>query len=97
MDLFKKFRLNVGRVIHTITRRDEFGQTVETPVIRHRAGTTPEWARRQAAVNMRLNSALREEVICMLAVSYGSRAAGEAEARRRYPEAFDVNIPLGAR
>ena len=42
-------------------------------------GEVPEWARLQAAVNMRLNASLRAQVVAQL---------GEPEARRRYPEAW---------
>lgn len=42
-------------------------------------GPVSEGARRQAAENMKNDPFLRERIIAMI---------GEAEARRRYPEAF---------
>lgn len=52
-------------------------------------GPVSESARAQAAANLRADPAKRAEVVALLAQRLGSAAAGEAEARRRYPESFD--------
>jgi hypothetical protein len=87
---------NIGRVVYSWFYKTDDGAKYEAPVIDHEFGRTPEKFRRQAAINMRVNPQLREEIVGILAMRLGSRQAGEAEARRRYPEAFDRNIPKGA-
>ena len=52
------------------------------PVIYTPEGPVTEWARRQAAENMRLNPAKKIEV---------EKLIGETESRRRYPEAYDAD------
>lgn len=56
---------------------------IETPW-----GDTTESARRQAAANMAADPAVKRRVEEALAKREGSVAAGLAEARRRYPEAY---------
>lgn len=55
-------------------------------------GQTTEWARKQAAINMRLDHAKRDAVEAMLAEEMGSVEAGIKESKRRFPEAYDVEI-----
>ena len=45
-----------------------------------------EWARHQAAMNMRGDSEIKERVVAYLKQQYGDEV-GLAEAKRRYPEA----------
>jgi hypothetical protein len=47
-----------------------------------------EAARRQAAINMRLDPAKRAQVEVMLGEKLGSLVAGIKESKRRYPEAY---------
>ena len=49
-------------------------------------GPTTEWARHQAAINLRNDADLREKVIAVLAKELGSITKAEMEFRRRYPE-----------
>ncbi len=51
-------------------------------------GVVTEWARAQAAQNMRDDVVIRQAVETMLIRKLGSEEAGMAEARRRYPEAY---------
>lgn len=59
------------------------------PVIPTAWGQVTESARRQAAVNMRHDPALRERVIDLLAAEGRPRAVAEQVARERYPEAWE--------
>lgn len=58
------------------------------PVIQTPWGPVTESARLQAALNMRDNPEVKERVERLLARECGGLAAGLAEARRRYPEAY---------
>jgi hypothetical protein len=58
------------------------------PVITSPFGETTEWARKQAAENMRADPAVMIRVIEFLTRQMGSEERGLAEAKRRYPEAF---------
>ena len=59
----------------------------EPPVISTPWGPVTESARRQAALNMRDDLALRAQVLAMVVKECGGDTArGEAEFRRRYPE-----------
>ena len=58
------------------------------PVIMTEFGPVTERARRQAADNMRADDWLREQVEAALVKQYGEEL-GLAEARRRYPEAYE--------
>ena len=54
-------------------------------------GPVSEAARRQAALNMRDDPALRERVeLRIIADCGGDEEKGKAECRRRYPEAYDA-------
>lgn len=70
--------------------RARFGR--KPPVIRTVVDGQPmevtEWARSQAASNMRHDHAKRDEVERMLVAQYGDKEVGRAEMRRRYPESF---------
>lgn len=59
------------------------------PLIPTAWGQVTESARRQAAVNMRHDLALRERVIALLAAEGRPRAVAEQVARERYPEAWE--------
>ena len=60
------------------------------PLILTAYGPVSESARRQAAENIRVDPVKRAAVIKLLAdqIFDGDLVAGEAECRRRYPEAF---------
>jgi hypothetical protein len=60
----------------------------EKPTIMSPYGPVTEAGRLQAAYNMRDDPACKERVIELLTKQLGSRERAEAEARRRYPEAF---------
>ena len=51
-------------------------------------GVVTEWARAQAAANMRDDEVIRTAVETMLIRKFGSEEAGMREAKRRYPEAY---------
>ena len=73
----------IDRLLAKLRRRDPI--IIETP-----HGNVPEWARRQAAINMRNNADLRARVEAVLIRdAKGDVEAGKAEFRRRYPEALD--------
>lgn len=59
------------------------------PVIHTAYGPVTEWARRQAALNMRDDPVKRHAVEAVLIEKFGSEEAGMAEARRAYPEAYE--------
>lgn len=66
--------------------------TGEPPLIMTKWGPVTEAARLQAAMNMRANDELKHDIERRLAKEMGSAAKGIAEARRRYPEAYqEVN------
>jgi len=60
------------------------------PVIDSPYGQVSEGARRQAAVNMRLDPVKRFQIEQMLIKQMGSEERGLAEARKRYPEAYQL-------
>lgn len=57
------------------------------PSIFSEYGQTTEWARKQAATNMRNDPEVRRRVEMLLVKKHG-QARGLAECRRRYPEAY---------
>ena len=59
------------------------------PVIDSPWGRTTEKARLAAAFVLRDDPVKREQVEALLAVEFGSVDRGKAEARRRYPEAYE--------
>jgi len=60
------------------------------PVLETAYGPVPEWARLQAAINMRNDPALRDTAIRMLAVQLRCGVADAMkEHRRRYPESWE--------
>lgn len=59
------------------------------PIIQTQYGPVSEEARFAAAMNMRLDPALRLRVEALLIKQYGSRERGLAECKRRYKEAYD--------
>jgi hypothetical protein len=60
------------------------------PVIMTQWGPVTEAARHRAALNMREDLTLREQVVeLVVRETGGDRMLGEREARRRYPEAFE--------
>jgi hypothetical protein len=63
----------------------------DPPIIMTPRGRVTEWARRQAAVNMRHDGALREQVISLIALELriGYEEAAK-EHKRRYPEAWGL-------
>jgi hypothetical protein len=60
----------------------------EKPIIMTQWGPVSESARLQAAQNMLASDELKHRVEEQLAKELGSAARGLAEARRRYPEAY---------
>ena len=68
-------------------------RAAKPPVINTPFGPVTEWARQQAAENMRQDSIVRSAVEAMLIRECGSEEAGMAEARRRYPEAYRDEVP----
>ena len=58
---------------------------IETPF-----GPVTEYARKQAAENIRNDADLRAKVMDLLVKETGSVELAEAEFRRRYPEASEV-------
>ena len=62
----------------------------KSPVIMTEHGPVPERARAQAAKNMREIPGVKERVEAVLVNQYGTEI-GLAEARRRYPEAYETN------
>lgn len=65
------------------------GTRKEKPVIMTENGPVNEEMRLQAALNMRIDPVKRIQVEQLLAKKYGSVARGLAEAKRRYPEAYE--------
>lgn len=59
------------------------------PIIMTEYGPTTEWARRQAAIEMKNDPDCKKSVEELLIQQLGSREAGLAEAKRRYPECYD--------
>ena len=60
-----------------------------TPVIMTENGPVTESARLQAARNMREHPEIRRRIELALAKQLGGLGKGIAEARRRYPEAYE--------
>jgi hypothetical protein len=60
------------------------------PVIASSWGTVSEGARRQAAINCKLDPVKRFQMEQMLIKLMGSEERGLAEAKRRYPEAYSI-------
>ena len=58
------------------------------PIISTPYGDVTEWARLQAAINMKHDPALKAAVEAKIIAEVGSVEAGEAECRRRYPEGY---------
>jgi hypothetical protein len=58
------------------------------PEIMTEWGPTTEWARKQSAINMRLDAECKKRVENLLIREMGSVEAGLDESRRRYPEAY---------
>jgi len=75
-------------ILGTLIAKLRAKRTASPPVIEGPHGTTTEWARHQAAMNMRADAGLRAAVEDLLAQELGDEQAGIAEARRRYPEAY---------
>jgi hypothetical protein len=59
------------------------------PVIMTDYGAVTEWARKQAAENMRANPDAKTSVERLLIDKYGSVDVGMQVARERYPEAYE--------
>jgi hypothetical protein len=59
------------------------------PVIMTQWGPTTESARKQAAINMKLDPDKKRAVEALLAKEMGGVAQGLMEARRRFPEAYE--------
>jgi hypothetical protein len=64
------------------------GRRQGAPVIMSEHGQTTEWARHQAAMNMRADPEIRKRVEQVLVREKGSVAKGLAEAKRRFPECY---------
>jgi len=64
-------------------------KTPPPPVIMTEWGPVTESARLQCAANMRADDGVKARVEAMLVKQCGSEDAGIAEARRRYPEAYE--------
>jgi hypothetical protein len=62
----------------------------KSPVIMTEHGPVSEKARRQAAENMKNDADTKARVEAVLVNQYGTEI-GLAEARRRYPEAYETN------
>ena len=60
-------------------------EPIEIPTV---YGPTSEVARKQCALNMKEDPAVKERVMDVLVRETGSVELAEAEMRRRYPEAF---------
>lgn len=76
----------IQRLINKIRRRPA---APPPPVIDTVWGPVSESIRFQAAINMRLDSSLRDQVEAMVTREMGGDVEkGKAEMRRRYPEAF---------
>jgi len=58
------------------------------PVVMTEYGPTTEWARKQAALQMRFDPDVKRIVEDALTERLGSAEAGIAESRRRYPECY---------
>lgn len=66
------------------------GLKTKPPVISTPNGDVTESARLQAALNMRIDPMIKMRVIdCIVKQFGGDEQRGMAEARRRYPEAFE--------
>jgi len=63
-------------------------RSTEPPVIVSEHGQTTEWARKQAAENIRDFPEVRARVERMLTKKLGSRARAIARMRHDYPEAY---------
>lgn len=63
----------------------------EPPSIATQWGPVSEVARKQAAINMSLDHALRDKVEALLVSQYGE-VEGKRQARLRYPEAFEGEV-----
>lgn len=58
------------------------------PIISTPYGDVTEWARLQAAINMKHDPALKAAVEAKIIAEMGDVEKGEAESRRRYREAY---------
>jgi hypothetical protein len=52
-------------------------------------GYTTEWARKQAAMNIKADPEMGKRVLDLLTRELGDVVKADAEMRRRYPEAFE--------
>ena len=63
---------------------------MSTPKIVTPFGYTTEWARKQAAMNIKADPELGKRVLDLLTKELGDVVKADAEMRRRYPEAFET-------
>ena len=78
---------NAIRRMRRLFRRDRPG---EPPTILFEGKQVTEWARQQAMVNMKADSAILDRVKAIVIRECGGNIArGEIEFRRRFPELFE--------
>lgn len=59
------------------------------PVIISQHGQTTEWARYQAAINMRLDPKMKQQIVDLIALKENLSSADALKtAKKRYPEAW---------